>query len=134
MNAGEHGQTDCTACARATVWARTYLVTRFVGGTAGPENEDGRAVGTESRAPNIWATGPTRRAAPAGTKKSGPATAAGGLAIKVLIAAAVVAACCCCAMAVGPGTAATLGREEDDDLPGRARDPAPPAALKAPRR
>ena len=82
--------------------------------------EDGRAVGTEPvpctqyLGDGPYPAGPPR----AGTKKSAPATAAGGLAIKVLIAAAVVvAACCCCAMAVGLGTAATLGREEDDDDP-----------------
>ena len=37
-------------------------------------------------------------------------------------AAVVVAACCCCAMAVGLWTAATMGREEDDDPPEQVRE------------
>ena len=32
------------------------------------------------------------------------------------------AACCCCAMAVGLWTAATMGREEDDDPPAQVRE------------
>ena len=127
--AGEcYCQTDCT-CMRegdGLNGARTYLVTRdSLAELPGPCNEDGRAVGTEPvpctqyLGDGPYPAGPPR----AGTKKSGPATAAGGLAIKVLIAAAVVvAACCCCAMAVGLGTAATLGREEDDDPPEAVRE------------
>ena len=127
--AGEcYCQTDCT-CMRegdGLNGARTYLVTRdSLAELPGPCNEDGRAVGTEPvpctqyLGDGPYPAGPPR----AGTKKSGPATAAGGLAIKVLIAAAVVvAACCCCAMAVGLGTAATLGREEDDDPPEQVRE------------